>query len=145
MHTIELDSWVVQITLVFKQQSEIKVSWSCNFPLMWKHAQCLMWCISLDKNGRVNITAVPTTYSSSQCHCNCAGRDLDRKRCTLSRSRQVLGHLNDPVGTPRSWILATCLSLGLWSVQAQVFSSSIHRTHWGLLLDVPLVSTVLIH
>lgn len=46
--------------------------------------------------------AVPTMYTSSQRCCNCAGRELDLKRHMLGHSCQVLGHLNDPVGTGSS-------------------------------------------
>lgn len=62
-------------------------------------ALCLMQLISLDKNGKVGIVAVPAMCTSSQCHCSCAGRELDLERHTLGHSCEVLGHVNDPVGT----------------------------------------------
>lgn len=74
---------------------------------MWKRAQCLMRDISLDKNGKVSIVAVPTMYTSSQRRCNCAGRELDLKGRTLGHGCQVPRHLNDPVGT-RSSELGPC-------------------------------------
>lgn len=66
--------------------------------------QCLMRCILLDKNGKVGIVATPAMCTSSQCHCNCAGRELDLEGHMLGHSCEVLGLMNDPVSTRSSEI-----------------------------------------
>lgn len=51
---------------------------------------------SLDKNEKVDIVTVPTMHATSQCHCNCAGKEQE---LGTSTEPQLPSHQNDPVST----------------------------------------------